>query len=292
MFSIRTITPLLLILVIGCAVASDDSFYHRNLKTIKAIYNLTEYPNQLPIIAHGISAVPPGLFNLNVVGRINPFGNFTGANLSIEYFYALIPNPNTNLAGVGLGAADLVSFASSCPQVASSTVNIPMLAFKPPSFNVTLGTVGYLKHTVFWHFDHNGAVLKYDGILPSLAEALVPIVGNQSDPARQQFTISAICNTAQLICVGSNLQYANVSDCQTQLSAKAYGTFDDSWSDTVVCRYLHVTLARADPNVHCVHVGPTGGGKCVTYPYMNKYFLDDVQLFGNEHSFKCANPSC
>lgn len=31
--------------------------------------------------------------------------------------------------------------------------------------------------------------------------------------------------------------------------------------------------------IHCPHVGPTGGGKCVPISYNDVYF-DDVELFG------------
>ena len=44
----------------------------------------------------------------------------------------------------------------------------------------------------------------------------------------------------------------------------------------------HATLAIFYVNenqVHCPHVGPTGGGKCVDVDYETAYINDDVPLF-------------
>lgn len=50
--------------VAATAIAStrDTSYVERNFNTIQKIYNLTIYPNNLPIVEHGASAVPAGLF--------------------------------------------------------------------------------------------------------------------------------------------------------------------------------------------------------------------------------------
>ena len=55
----------------------EPDWSSRNLATITKIYNLTLYPNQLPILSGGGKAVPPGLFNDQASGRISPVGNFT-----------------------------------------------------------------------------------------------------------------------------------------------------------------------------------------------------------------------
>jgi len=46
-----------------------------------------------------------------------------------------------------------------------------------------------------------------------------------------------------------------------------FGTWSDAWSDTVVCRSLHIILAQVRPWYHCPHAGPSGGGKCIFHPY-------------------------
>jgi hypothetical protein len=94
----------------------------RNLNTIKSIYNLTVYPNQLPILGQGGAGVPPGLFNENATGRVDPVGNFTGFNDSIEYFFALAPVPTQNAAGAGISSIQITEFSSACPNIAASVV--------------------------------------------------------------------------------------------------------------------------------------------------------------------------
>jgi hypothetical protein len=71
----------------------------------------------------------------------------------------------------------------------------------------------------------------------------------------------------------------SVNDCVTTLSAKKFGDYDEVWADSVVCRTVHIILALVRPDVHCEHVGPTGGMKCVDWPY-NKGYFDDQELFG------------
>jgi hypothetical protein len=109
----------------SCSADSNSTphpdYAQRNLDTIRKIYNLTVYPNNVPIVTNGSSAVPPGLFDKNALGRVSPLGNFTGFADSIEYFFALAPTPQAQ-AGQGIYRADLVEFTSGCADVASSVV--------------------------------------------------------------------------------------------------------------------------------------------------------------------------
>ncbi|PVH68257.1 hypothetical protein DL98DRAFT_441620, partial [Cadophora sp. DSE1049] len=54
--------------------------------------------------------------------------------------------------------------------------------------------------------------------------------------------------------------------------------------DNIMCRSIHVVLTlRRTANVkqvHCPHVGPTGGMKCVNELYNEGYFNDQA-LFGS-----------
>jgi hypothetical protein len=94
----------------------------RNFKALSTIYNLTVYPNQLPILQHGAAGVPPGLFNEKASGRIDPVGNFTGLEDSIEYFFALAPVPQANPQSQAFTRIQLTEFTSGCPDVAASVV--------------------------------------------------------------------------------------------------------------------------------------------------------------------------
>ncbi|EKG17648.1 hypothetical protein MPH_05097 [Macrophomina phaseolina MS6] len=267
----------------------QEDFETRNFRTIQSIYNLTIFPNNAQIIAQGGSAVPPGLFDPQARGRITPLGNFTSFEDSIEYFFGLAPTPQGNAAGLGLYEADLVAFTSSCPEVAASVVYLKGGAVN----NVTGGLLPgspttTLKQIAFWRFDDAGAVLLYDAWIPTLQLWTNVANGIQFENRTiQQGTIAqSLCPTIQQRCVGKDQQYQNVDDCTAQLLAKEFGTFDEVWGDNIVCRMIHVILTVIRPDIHCAHVGPTGGGKCVDIDYRTDYF-DDAQLFGMAEPFKC-----
>jgi hypothetical protein len=91
---------------------------------------LLHITDNIPIQQHGSTAVPPGLFNENATGRITPLGNFTGFIDSIEYFFGLVPTPEPP-AYLAISAAELVSFASGCAEVAASVVYLTISVHNP-----------------------------------------------------------------------------------------------------------------------------------------------------------------
>lgn len=97
------------------------------------------------------------------------------------------------------------------------------------------------------------------------------LYGTPPTPAFQAQYIKTICAKTQVSCTGNNSQYKSTEDCVAQLTAKNYGSFDEVWADNVVCRSIHALLAAMRPEAHCVHVGPTGGGKCVDVDYDEVY---------------------
>jgi hypothetical protein len=105
----------------------------RNLKTISDIYNLTVYPHQVPIITGGAAAVPPGLFNQDVVGRVNPVGDFIGFEHSIEYFFSLAPLPQGNPVSAAITSYQITEFSSACKDVAASVVHLYTSVVNPDS---------------------------------------------------------------------------------------------------------------------------------------------------------------
>jgi hypothetical protein len=105
----------------------------RNFDTISSIYNLTVYPNQVPIILGGAENVPPGLFSEDVAGRVYPVGNFEGFANSIEYFFALAPLPQGNRRGAAISRYKIASFTSGCRDVAASVVYLYSTVVDPES---------------------------------------------------------------------------------------------------------------------------------------------------------------
>lgn len=105
----------------------------RNLHTISSIYNLTVYPNQVPIILGGGKNVPEGLFSHDAVGRVYPVGDFQGFEDSIEYFFALAPLPQANAKSAAITSYKIVSFSSGCREVAASVVYLYTSVVDPSS---------------------------------------------------------------------------------------------------------------------------------------------------------------
>ena len=128
--------------ILTCLISSTWSLYsgmnhyeRRNFRTLSKIYNLTVYPNQLPIIQHGAAGVPPGLFNQNATGRVDPVGNFSGFQDSIEYFFALAPVPQASPSSQAFSRVQITEFSSACPDVAASVVFFFTSVVNPNSAN-------------------------------------------------------------------------------------------------------------------------------------------------------------
>ncbi|MCJ1250181.1 hypothetical protein MMC30_007407 [Trapelia coarctata] len=253
----------------------------RNLKTISKIYNLNVYPNNVGLFANGTESIPAGLFNEKATGRIDPVGTFTGFQDSAEYFFGLAPVAHASPTNGVFTSAEVVQFQSECPEVASSTVYFTSRAYDPgqPDDGKFLAI---LKQVAFWRFDKNGAVLKYDAWIPNLNKwsAVTNGVDISAVVQAQAPTIQGLCGAIQQRCVGPNTQYDSLATCVATLSKKPFGNYDEAWGDNVVCRTIHVLLAKIRPEVHCAHVGPTGGGKCIDIAYNDAYFNDEA-LFGD-----------
>ncbi|KAJ6567012.1 hypothetical protein B0H19DRAFT_1209699 [Mycena capillaripes] len=232
---------------------------------------VTVFPNNVPVIASGGSAVPAGLFNQTATGRVTPVGEFIGFQDSIEGFPSNSAFTN----------ATLVEFTSGCAEVAVSTTYLTVSTINPD--NSTGPFITALKQIAFWRFDAEGAVLKYDAWIPDLD--LYTTVAHGFDvytPSAMNNTIQQICQLQAQTCIGNNTMYSDVPDCVQTLAAKPFGRSDEAWGDNVVCRMIHVVLTKIRPEVHCPHVGPTGGGKCINVAYNDVYFNDqflfDAQL--------------
>ncbi|KAF3931350.1 hypothetical protein ABW19_dt0210360 [Dactylella cylindrospora] len=301
-------------------VPKREPFWTRNYKTIYQIYNFTIFPNQLPIIANAANPNIPQiahLFSPTVAGRIQDIGNFTNFRTSIEYFFGLAPIPREPLF-VAISGFDLTQFSTDCPEVAASTVYFTISVADPaqPNFGKV---ITYLKQTGFWHFDDRGRVDYYDLYIPALQDFAKIANGADFDQELVQLLATKqICEGVTQACTGPNVQYPALLNlpigslisslgldkgvvkqlglntlnpaslnCFKQLIAKDFGTFDKLWADSVTCRIVHLILAVVDPEEHCPHVGPTGGGKCVDWSYTDRLF-NDASLFKEKYRFRCS----
>ncbi|KAH6972594.1 hypothetical protein EDB80DRAFT_596284 [Ilyonectria destructans] len=255
-------------------------FEARNLATIQSIYDLTIFPNNVPIITQGTSAFPPGLLASDISGRVTPVGAFDDLVGSIEYFVGLAPVPTEQNPTI-FSEAKIVEFNSGCPDVATSTVYLKLSRVDIANPTVPVQFVTYLKQVAFWRFNDKGEIAHYDAWIPNL-QAFVEMNfgGPLSNPAAQAGFKQTICGLAMQRCVGPNVQWNSLEECLGFLETIPFGTFDYATSNTVACRQIHVIMTLSRPDIHCPHVGPTGGGKCVDTDY-NTFYFGDEAIFGS-----------
>lgn len=144
----------------------------------------------------------------------------------------------------------------------------------------------------FWRFDDAGAVLDYQAWVPNLQAWTLASSGiDYSNMTIQEGAAQKLCPVIQQRCTGKDQQYSSVEDCGKQLAEKPFGNFDEAWGDNIACRTIHLILTMVRPDIHCPHVGPTGGGKCVNIDYSVDYF-DDANLYKSPLGsvFTCSGP--
>ncbi|MCJ1477113.1 hypothetical protein MMC13_005784 [Lambiella insularis] len=97
----------------------------------------------------------------------------------------------------------------------------------------------------------------------------------------QSLLANSICNTTTQHCTGDNLQYANNTACVDYLTTQVpLGKINQLGFDTVVCRMLHQDMVSLDPDLHCPHVGPTGGGYCTNNRDYQNYTTGSQAYYG------------
>lgn len=67
------------------------------------------------------------------------------------------------------------------------------------------------------------------------------------------------CEAVQASCTGANAQYSSLENCMDVCSSLDEGALGETTGNTLGCRLYHVGAAATDPDVHCLHAGPTGG---------------------------------
>lgn len=74
-------------------------------------------------------------------------------------------------------------------------------------------------------------------------------------------TCASYCADITANCSGANQQWPNNAGCVEACAAFTAGTPGDTSMDTLECRAYHAGVAgMTEPEVHCIHAGPLGGG--------------------------------
>ncbi|KAJ9601902.1 hypothetical protein H2200_013617 [Cladophialophora chaetospira] len=213
------------------------------------------------------------LFAENIVGRVDDSRTFYGRELNTEYvfgsFSALGENSSSIISVLGVPVNhSTTQFATS-----GNNVSVTELVY----FNITL--VDYLvpvQINIWLSFDGDRKISAYDAsfrwfswLYDDLLKEFSARQGYGSDvtAASQDLKsglIQQICERATIHCVGRNLQYNNSFECADMLFRKVrLGMSYEFGMNTILCRSLHALMVPLRPDIHCPHVGRTGGDMCV-----------------------------
>jgi hypothetical protein len=247
-----------------------DPFKH-SCFTFDQLYTLTErfWDNFIfPANVNQSKSINSTLFAENVIGRVDATRTFLGRELNTEYIFGSFSNLGLNpsilnLLGVPL-SHEPIHFTAN-----QNIVSVAELVF----FNLTLiNEIIPVEVDTWFTFNAGGEISEYDAsfrwldwIIDDLLDIFTRSLGAEnaiSDLASALAT--QICQTASTYCIGGLTQYESVAECNDFLTTKIrFGTAYEFGMNTLLCRSLHELMIPLRPEVHCPHVGKTGGNMCV-----------------------------
>jgi hypothetical protein len=164
---------------------------------------------------------------------------------------------------------EITHFAANGNTASASTT----IQFSFPSFGVTLPVV-----IDTWNvWDANCRVIQYDAtfrwfeyLLETLLQAKNMTTRYEEDSSKETVVGSlgdglaaSICNVHDTYCTGDLRQYNSTDYCNQFLTKQTrFGAAYEMGRNTLLCRMVHQNLVPSRPDVHCSHIGPTGGGMC------------------------------
>ncbi|KAL8949948.1 MAG: hypothetical protein Q9222_003980 [Ikaeria aurantiellina] len=219
----------------------------------------------------------------NVQGRVDITRTFDGRELNTEYLFGLFANlaaatdGGISLLGVPL-SYEVLHFAAS-QNIASALTRF--------QFNFTaLNLVIPLQIETWNTYNAQGEITQYDATFRYwqwTVDYLIQAAGKQFRTNSAQDTVKAltaaiaqsICGTSQRYCNGTNVQYQSEQECLGFLTREVrFGQAYELGKNTLLCRMVHQNMVPFRPDVHCPHIGPTGGGYCDD----DESYLDTVNV--------------
>ena len=211
-------------------------------------------------------------FAEDILGRIDATRDFDGRELNTEYVYGLFDqlslNPGT-FALIGQPQNFTVTQFVAHDNIVSTTVLLDFyFAIVDKHYPIEIG--------VWFTYNSNKEISQYDATFLRYLDwqfadmfARGMQIFNISNEATFEGFVTgqlakSICTTHATYCNGTNQQYASTAECNAFLTNGSIplGTPYQLGMDTVACRSLHQAMLPYRPDVHCPHVGPTGGGYC------------------------------
>ena len=91
----------------------------------------------------------------------------------------------------------------------------------------------------------------------------------ETDTAQPLSLCEQYCILAELNCDGANKIDFGPQPCEAQCGTWPEGDPGDTLGNSVQCRLYHLGVAALDPETHCPHAAPDGGGVCTVPDYGN-----------------------
>lgn len=212
------------------------------------------------------------LIETQVQGRVSDTRNFEGRELNTEYIFGLFtPSDSITVIGLPVGPYEILQFTGN-QNIASATtrVNFTFPSFRNISLPVTIQT--------WMAYNEAKEISQYDVTFRWFANLLQELLRTiDSDPAKAQATArhliaTSICSTHTKYCHGTDKQYDSDQDCYKYLTEEIrFGQSFELGMNTLLCRSVHEIMIKFRPDVHCPHIGKTGGGQCADdYTYTQK----------------------
>ncbi|KAF2653470.1 hypothetical protein K491DRAFT_680450 [Lophiostoma macrostomum CBS 122681] len=219
-----------------------------------------QYPNSL-IEAQSINST---VFSEDVQGRVSDTRDFLGRELNTEYIFGLFGGANGfSIVGVP-GAFEIVQFSAQQNIAAASTrINFTFPSFGNVTYPVRIDT--WITWNAAKQITQYDVVFRWFGfLLKTLLTSGDPTVSDADKLAKLvDVTAKSICGTHQTYCNGTNTQYASSDQCYEFLTKEIrVGESFELGMNTLLCRSIHEIMIKYRPNVHCAHIGPSGGDMC------------------------------
>ncbi|GAA5988555.1 hypothetical protein JCM11641_004602 [Rhodosporidiobolus odoratus] len=217
------------------------------------------------------------------IGRVDITTTFEGQELNTEYLFGLFQGirdegNTTSILGFpssqeiqSLIVEPPVVYFSVILQLSYPTLNatVPAQLDVITSWNDDLKIISYDASFRRWPqtFDYIGNLVAPQVAL-ELGETYDAATTNKSALFSRK-AATELCATAMDHCTGLNKQYDSYDQCYTFLTEeKPWGAALDGGLDTNWCRYIHNNMVQYRPDVHCSHIGPSGGDMCIDRDYL------------------------
>ncbi|KAJ3879940.1 hypothetical protein F5051DRAFT_324939 [Lentinula edodes] len=214
--------------------------------------------------------------SVDVVGRVDATTTFVGQELNTEYLFGLFLQGSDENTTQLIGTPRSVTIQSSVVEPPVAAVSyISEMAF--PTVNMTVP----LQIDMFIAFDKDMKIVSYDAILRRVGEFMAYTVPYLAPQIAQELnatttnvtelielkTATDVCAVSSQYCTGGNQQYESHDACMSFMTALSFGESWQGGMNTGWCRYIHKNMVKYRPEVHCPHIGPTGGDMCIDRDY-------------------------